>query len=220
MTAEPIHRRFVSRFLARAALLLAVVCPAAAWAVEPGERVGVVVRVQGEVAAVPAGVAPRPLAADVEIRFGEDVVTGGESRLLMRLRDGTEITLGENARLTVDDFVYDPAQGRAGATVRVATGAFAVATGGIAKLRPQDMVFKTPVATIGIRGTEFWGGPIDEVYGVLLKAGRVEVRNDAGAVELAPGQGTTLTSATATPSAPVTWSEVRKAKAAASVAFR
>ena len=40
----------------------------------------------------------------------------------------------------------------------------------------------TPVADIGVRGTEFWGGPINAKYGVLLLEGEVTVSNQAGSV--------------------------------------
>jgi hypothetical protein len=35
-----------------------------------------------------------------------------------------------------------------------------------------------------LRGTEFWGGPIDAKYGVLLREGEVSVSNQAGSVTL------------------------------------
>lgn len=46
-----------------------------------------------------------------------------------------------------------------------------------------------------MRGTEFWGGPINAKYGVLLLEGEVTVSNQAGSVTLsAPGQGTDIAS--------------------------
>jgi len=49
------------------------------------------------------------------------------------------------------------------------------------------------VAALAVRGTEFWAGPVDGQYGVLLLRGKVDVSNRAGAVTLAsPGMGTDI----------------------------
>lgn len=220
MSIWSFHRRVISRLAAVFVVAMVVAQPTVAWAAAPGEVVGAVIRVQGEAISVSAGRAPVPLSMDAAVRFGEQISTGRDARILVRLLDGTEIVLGENGSLFIDDFVYDPTHEQAGAAFRIVTGAFRAVTGAIAKSRPQAMTFQTPVATIGIRGTELWAGPIDDVYGVLLETGQIQVRNGAGTVELGPGQGTTLTSADQPPSIPVNWSEGRKAKAAASVAFR
>lgn len=219
MTIPTLWSSSIRRMVAVLAVLLGPVLPGALLAAEPGETVGRVIRIHGYAVSVAGQAAPRPLSTDAAVNFQEELVTGAAARLLVRLEDGTEITLGENARLIIDTFVYDPARGEAGASVLVPAGAFSVITGAIAKLRPQAMSFKTPVATIGIRGTDFWGGPIDGVYGVLLRSGRVEVRNDAGLVELESNQGTTMSSPDTAPAIPTTWSEGRITRASQSVAF-
>ena len=78
-----------------------------------------------------------------------------------------------------------------GETVLQATkGAFRFATGKIKELKDKKIALSTPVADIGVRGTEFWGGPINAKYGVLLLEGEVTVSNQAGTVTLAgTGQG-------------------------------
>ena len=43
-------------------------------------------------------------------------------------------------------------------------GAFRFASGRIKGLKQNKIAVSTPVADIGVRGTEFWGGPLDK-YG-------------------------------------------------------
>jgi len=62
-------------------------------------------------------------------------------------------------------------------------------------MKDHKIAVSTPVADAGIRGTEFWAGPLEK-YGVLLLEGEVRVSNQAGSVVLAKsGQGTDIASA-------------------------
>ncbi len=78
----------------------------------------------------------------------------------------------------------------------------------------------TPFAVIGIRGTDFWSGPIDGAFGVLLLEGAVSVTNTAGTVSLTvPGQGTNLTGPDQAPGAVTIWPQDKADRALATVAF-
>ncbi len=78
--------------------------------------------------------------------------------------DGTQLTLGENATLVVDEFVYDPFKSRGVLSVRVIKGAFLFVGGRIEGQKDAKVQIHTPVAAIGVRGTTVWGGPIDNGY--------------------------------------------------------
>ena len=63
------------------------------------------------------------------------------------------------------------------------------------------------MATIGIRGTDFWLGETDDGYGVLLLQGAITVSNSAGHVVLdSPAEGTLVASASTAPTEPEKWS--------------
>ncbi len=47
----------------------------------------------------------QPLAVGTELRSSDEVATGGNSRLLLRLGDGSAVKLGENGRLKLADLV-------------------------------------------------------------------------------------------------------------------
>jgi len=80
----------------------------------------------------------------------------------------------------------------------------------------------TPVATVGIRGTEFWGGPIDDqILGVFLIDGAVTVTNALGEQVLdTPGQGTNISTPDAAPGAVTIWPADKVARAVATVTFQ
>ena len=75
---------------------------------------------------------------------------------------------------------------------------------------------KTTIATIGVRGTEFWGGlnlSPDALEVVMLEGKGVYVKNDAGTVELTQaGTGTTV-QVGKTPTAPNAWSAEKVTRA-------
>ena len=84
------------------------------------------------------------------ITLAEQVSTGAASRLQILLLDRSTFTVGANARLVIDRFVYNPDQ-KSNFTATVVKGAFRFMSGG--KGHGNNSSIKTPVASIGIRGT-------------------------------------------------------------------
>jgi hypothetical protein len=89
-------------------------------------------------------------------------------------------------------------------------------------LARSDVSVTTPFAAIGVRGTEFWGGPIDDqALGVFLIEGAVRVSNAAGARILErPGQGTNIARSGAAPGPVTLWPPDKVNRALATVAFQ
>ncbi len=96
-----------------------------------------------------------PVVAGMTILSGDHLATAADASLGLTLRDDTTLSLGPNARLTLDNFVFDPAADKLGLAARLHRGTFAVLTGQIARLAPDRTKFTTPSANIGIRGTKF-----------------------------------------------------------------
>jgi hypothetical protein len=86
------------------------------------------------------------------VRYADDILTAADSRLLVRLKDASGLTVGPNARISIDRFVIDTDASAPGAAVSVAKGAFRFASSGKGT-RPDGVRFNTPLAAIGIRGT-------------------------------------------------------------------
>lgn len=196
-------------------LLAMLISPVAARA----QSAGSVIRVQGQAEAVEsAGV--RVLSAGDPIRPGDRLRTGVAARLLVRFSDGMELTLSDGAEMVVEDYSWMPSRGDGKAVLYLARGAFLLETGQVGKLPDHPLVVRTPVASVGVRGTRFWGGPLDALLNVLLLEGRVVVTSPAGSVNLdEPGSGTGITAVGAAPMPPSFWGEDRILRAVATVSF-
>ncbi len=184
------------------------------------DAIGAVSRIQGEASATRGGTT-RALGLNASVFLNEAVSTGDAARLEVRFADNTRLTLGEKAKLTLDTYVFNPAAGRG--TIKFAmVGAFRFLSGRVAKLASSDVSVTTPVATVGIRVTEFWGGPIDDqALGVFLIQGAVSVSNAAGTQILSqPGQGTNVATPGAAPGPVTFWPADKVNRAIATVTFR
>jgi hypothetical protein len=79
------------------------------------------------------------------------ILTGAESAVGIVFSDGTAFNLSSNARMVLNEFVYDP-KGTSNSTLfSLSKGTFTFIAGKVAKT--GDMKIDTPVATMGIRGT-------------------------------------------------------------------
>lgn len=208
-----------------AALLIFIALPATAQ-----QMAGTVERLKGHASRTLDGTTA-DLAVGGTIFVGDRVKTGAEARLLVRFTDGSSLTLGEKAEVAIDDLVFTPAAkgpavGRQALVMVV--GVFRYTSGKIGKASPSQVLFGTPTATIGIRGTDFVGGeltvgmpPGRPHYGFQIQDGAIRVITPQGSVVLnQPGQGTFLPLAGGRPPTPVRqWTAEEAAEAQAALAF-
>jgi len=180
--------------------------------------IGKTERVQGEAVAVrDSGTAA--LNVGDAVYMNDILETGDKARLTVTFIDGQSLTLGENAEIIIDEFVYEDDPIRDASVLRWVSGAFLTATGAIGKSNPESVLVNTPVATIGIRGTQFWGGRLEKDFEVLVLEGAVVVRNESGEVQLNPGQTTSVASATTAPTAATIMADDRRVRAFATVQY-
>jgi hypothetical protein len=184
------------------------------------EAIGTVSRLQGEASGTRNG-ATRALGLSSSVFLNDIVSTADTARLEVTFTDNTRLTLGERAKLTLDTYVFDSAA-RSGMIKFGVVGAFRFISGQVSKLASSEVSMTTPVAIVGIRGTEFWGGPVDDqVLGVFLIEGAVSVSNAAGQQILSqPGQGTNIAAPGAAPGPVTFWAPDKVSRALATVTFR
>ena len=85
------------------------------------------------------------------VYLGDIVSTGSDGRVGITFTDGTAFDLSPNARMVMNEFVYDPNGKSNSSLLSLTKGTFTFVAGKIAK--SGDMKVNTPVATMGIRGT-------------------------------------------------------------------
>ena len=123
----------------------------------PAKPIGKVVVATGSVSIERAGAAVVQAAVGQgETKVGDlvyqgDVVkTGADGRIGINFADGSSFNLSSNARMALDEFVYDP-NSKSNSFFSLTNGTMTFVSGSIAKT--GDMKIDTPVATMGIRGT-------------------------------------------------------------------
>ncbi len=141
-----------------AAPLVLTALPGGAQAVAGPQIVGIAAAIVNDVRIRAGGGAqPRAAALRQRVALGDQVLTGRASRLQLQLLDRSVFTVGADARVAIDRFVYDPSGSSMSASV--AKGAFRFMSG---RSGSRGSAIGTPVATIGIRGTILDGvvGPL------------------------------------------------------------
>ena len=78
------------------------------------------------------------------------ISTGDKSRAEFQFRDKTLLTLGEKSDIRLDAYVYNPRRRTGRIVINSLKGAFRFVSGSAKKASYQ---VKTPIATIGVRGT-------------------------------------------------------------------
>ena len=210
MAVRTAHARgALARAVAAAALLAAV---ATAPPVAAQDQAGRVVGLRGEVTALATTGSTRTLQRGAFLYQGDRVDTGDDAAVSMRFTDGSRFYLGENASMSVDEYAFkeEETTGRESFTASIFKGVFRFVSGIVAKRRNRAMGVRTPVATIGIRGTNV-AGEVDATSArIMLLAPEegdeptaIDVSNDFGSVTIdEPGFGTEVPDAQSPPSPP------------------
>lgn len=97
--------------------------------------------------------APRILGKGLPLHNGETLNTGSSGFAVIKLEDGTRMTLRPNTSFKIVN--VDARKGKENAFLRLFRGGFRAITGFISKSNPDAFRVGTAVATIGIRGTDF-----------------------------------------------------------------
>jgi hypothetical protein len=137
--------------VARAALCAALTL--AAVAAFAANKAGDVVLSHGVVSGHQAGGAPRLLGPGSALMEGDVVTTGPRSVALLKLADGTKITLRPDSSFQIAK--YDVTENHEEGLMTLFKGGLRAVTGFMSKRNPNAMHLRTAMATIGIRGTEF-----------------------------------------------------------------
>ncbi len=96
----------------------------------------------------------RLVAKNEQIQRGEVIKTGPRSYTIIKLKDGTRMTIRPNSSFAVEQ-MNAKKDSTASAILRLFRGGLRAITGYISKRNPDGYKLRTSVATMGIRGTEF-----------------------------------------------------------------
>jgi len=114
---------------------------------------GMVVASRGEVIALSNG-GSRELKQGDFIYEKDEILTSGRSFAVLQFTDGAKVTVRPDSTLIIEQYLYAGGDDDA-ATLNLVSGGLRVITGAMAKTNPENYKVKTPVALMGVRGTEF-----------------------------------------------------------------
>lgn len=135
--------RIFSGLIVVAALLAASVQEVSA------QKIGIASAVRNEVSGIQGGTA-RPLSNGSDVSANERIRTGAVSTAQLLFLDQTTLSVGAQSEVVLDRFVYDPNRGTGKVVVNAGVGAFRFVSGA---QKSSSYEIRTPVATIGVRGT-------------------------------------------------------------------
>jgi hypothetical protein len=144
-----VTKDFAKRAAALAAILLSALAGQA-----PGlaraQSIGVTSASIGDPLGKPPTQAERVLRVGIDLQAGELVTTGVGDRCHLLVLDGTALTVGPQAQLTLDRFVYDQDRKLGALSLSATQGTFRLVGGKISKAVPITVT--TPSSTLSIRG--------------------------------------------------------------------
>ena len=138
------------------------------------DQSGVVAALKGTVTIIRGGekIAAAP---SLPIYFNDRVQTGSGAKIQILLRDQSTFSLGPDAEIVIDDFVYDPKKKTGRVAASISKGAFRFVSGKIAKKDPDNMRVKAGNVVVAVRGTEVIGDVSETASQVVLLSGAIDL---------------------------------------------
>lgn len=151
--------------------------------------------VHGLVTATESGQAGRSLSKGGEVFDQDRIDTAQGARAQLRFSDGGLVSLLPETTFSVEEYRLGAGGGEDGSLVfGLLRGGLRTVTGAIGKGKPDNYQLKTPVGTLGIRGTEFIA--ILNPPGTLrvhVGRGKVVLTNQYGTLEVPEGYNAIMT---------------------------
>lgn len=143
--------------------------------------IGEVTEVTGDAKIIRTDGSEEPIILGSPIYEGDIVETEGSGAVNIGFVDESSFAVSSDARIAIDEFVFDPASESGAQDFSVLRGVFMYTSGLIGRENPDSVEIDTPVGSIGIRGTII-GGTInpDGESQVTVLEGAIVVRNDGG----------------------------------------
>jgi hypothetical protein len=138
-----------NRLMVQVLLLAFLMLPASAFA----EAIGSVLMAKGLVTATAEDKTMRTLAKAASVFKGDVINTSVKSFAVIRMMDNTKLTLKPGTTIGIGNF--DLTEGKEEGCINLVKGGLRAVTGIIGKRKPEAFMLDTPIASIGIRGTDF-----------------------------------------------------------------
>lgn len=160
-------------------------------------KVGVVIESEGSVIAVNQRKVSRKISTGHKVYLGDKVITGEKGYVRLKMIDDAVLDLRCFSIMVIEEYALNSTNRRS--ILNLLQGSLKKVTGKIGKLAEDVYELKTPIASVGVRGTEYalrvfqskgCGGTLDADDGLYLEVikGLVDVHNQAGSEVIAKGE--------------------------------
>jgi hypothetical protein len=139
------------RFAASLLLASGIAAALSAFPAVAQQNVGVNAAVNADASGTPPGAQMRRLVIGQEVVHNERIVTDSKGQTQILFLDGSSVSVGPNADLMIDEFIYDPATGTGKMTITAVQGAMRFVGGKLSK-QENAVTLRIGTATIGMRG--------------------------------------------------------------------
>jgi len=136
--------------------------------------------ISGEVQMAPAKGDYTTLAFGQRVESGATIKTAATGRVVLRFDDGQMVSITESSLFVVNDYKFNAHKPEeSNFFVTLLKGGMRAVTGAIGEANKSNVTIKTPVATMGIRGTDFQLF-LDNALYINVISGAVSATNDGG----------------------------------------
>lgn len=169
------------------------------------ESVGQVVESRGKTFAISKQKQRRDVDVGSEVFVGDRLFTGVDGFLRLSMIDDAKIDLRCNSEMLIEDYQLLKAGNRS--VIYLLKGSLRKISGSIGKVADDLYEMKTPIATVGVRGTDYairvlqsfgCDGSVDvnsDGMFVRVNSGGIDVTNQTGTVALEAGDAALVSSA-------------------------
>ncbi|HEY4716768.1 MAG TPA: FecR family protein [bacterium] len=139
-------------------------------------EIGSVVMIMGK-AYITRGETELPAEQGDPVWEHDTVRTEGTSKIKIYLKDDSVITLGENTKLSVEEYMFALEEGRRSVVLNLIGGRLRVIVGQILEAVGSKYEVKSPTSVIGVRGTHFYLYVISGITKIAVFSGEVDASN-------------------------------------------
>lgn len=139
--------------------------------------IGTITEVVNQAYHTPPGAAEIPAKVNDALVTDETLRTEEDSTISVRFVDGSELSVEAGSELVLSDYVFDEQTTASSGVIQLDNGLFHYNSNG---KDDSKIALQTPVATIGIRGTEFLVTVAEDATVVDVVDGAVEVKPRGG----------------------------------------
>ncbi len=143
------------RYLRKALVTLVLLASALGVQKASAQAAGEVEYSRGAGVAQAPGQAPRIMGKGLSLAQGDRLTTSDGSTAIVKLQDGTRMTVRPNSELIMQTYKYKEGAADNSMVMQLLRGGFRAITGLISKGSADAARIQTSTATIGIRGTDF-----------------------------------------------------------------